>query len=645
MRTVMQEVRRDAGEPAASPGRAERPTTARADNATLLTVIVPVYNEESTVGELLKRVVAAPYDKDLVVVDDGSTDGTAEVLAGWEGHPQIQLLQHSKNRGKGAAIRKGLELARGRFVIIQDADLEYDPQDYPLLIEPLLGGEAQVVYGSRALDRDPDSRRTWCLFRLGVSLLSFSSRLLYGARVTDEATCYKAFPMSVLRKMELVCERFEFCPEVTAKACRLGLRITEVPIRYEPRSVAEGKKILWTDGMQAFAVLWRWRKWRPSDTTAPNVPGNQCQAGELSRKLPRRESGFTVVELLVVITIISMLMALLLPAVMSSRNSARKLQCMNNLRNVAVAMLSDTEAKSSFPSGGCFGIDGTCYFSWVVPLLPYLERRDIAEQWDYEKAWDDPENMKLGSLHLPILACPNDVTALPGQGSLSYVVNSGIGWTTDRRGKDCPMAFHRTLPMGMMEPLDLNGNGVTCPTDPSDDGTSSDRAVMFQMGLIFAENWPYKCGVVRHHTPDTVLDGLSNTVMLSENVRAGYDPYFRSNWSTPFPRFNSFIMSGYVCQNSDCSAGNVDYRYANDRSDAAHRCEAINGNYDEPEGQAPFASSYHLGGVHVAFCDGHLQFMSEDIEGTVYAAMLSPQGTLINGPMAQSLLDATGYLH
>jgi dolichol-phosphate mannosyltransferase len=232
-----------------------------------LTVIIPVYNEAVTVVHLLERVLAVSYPKQVILVDDGSTDGTSELLQQWADHPDVVLLRHSHNRGKGAAIRTGLAHARGRFTLVQDADLEYDPRDYPRLLEPLLHGRADIVYGSRYLRPSSGSRACGRLFRYGVALLNLAVWLLYGVRLTDEATCYKVFPTEVLQAMDLQCERFEFCPEVTAKACRMGLTIAEVPIHYTPRSAAEGKKIRLTDGWEALVTLWKWRHWAPSATT------------------------------------------------------------------------------------------------------------------------------------------------------------------------------------------------------------------------------------------------------------------------------------------------------------------------------------------------------------------------------------------
>ena len=233
------------------------------DGAPLLAVIVPVYNEAATIEESLRRVLdAVPVEKQVVVVDDGSTDGTWERVCRGKDRGLVEVVRHDQNRGKGAAIRTGLELARGRFTIIQDADLEYDPRDYERLLEPLITNEAQAVYGSRYLSAEGRQRGRWRVLRFGVSLLNVCVRALYHIRLTDEATCYNAFRTADLRVMDLACERFEFCPEVTAKACRMGLRILEVPIGYDPRTAAAGKKIRWTDGLVALATLWRWRHWQ-----------------------------------------------------------------------------------------------------------------------------------------------------------------------------------------------------------------------------------------------------------------------------------------------------------------------------------------------------------------------------------------------
>jgi glycosyltransferase involved in cell wall biosynthesis len=235
----------------------------------MLTIIVPAFNEAAAIAELLPRVTDAPFEKQIVIVDDGSTDGTVAAVEEWrasrESGDAVELLGHAANRGKGAAIRTGLATATGDVVLIQDADLEYDPRDYPRLIEPILRGEADVVYGSRYLRRE--NRLPWTANRLCVHLLNLMVRVLYCRKITDEATCYKAFRADVLRRMDLRCERFEFCPEATAKVCRMGLRIHEVPIRYDPRTVREGKKIRWRDGIEAIWTLlyWRFARFSPRD--------------------------------------------------------------------------------------------------------------------------------------------------------------------------------------------------------------------------------------------------------------------------------------------------------------------------------------------------------------------------------------------
>jgi glycosyltransferase involved in cell wall biosynthesis len=235
--------------------RSNQPLTGTPDP--LLSVVIPVYNEERTVAELLRRVIAAPYDKQIIVVDDGSTDGTVKELREFRDSSGVEVFAHATNQGKGSAIRTAIGHLRGRFTIIQDADLEYDPQDYPLLVELLLRGEVKVAYGSRYMDGKNELPIT--KFWFGVKLLNLMIRVLYGAKITDEATCYKAFDTELLRSINLRCRRFEFCPEVTAKLLKRGEKIVELPIRFSYRTVSEGKKIGWRDGFEAVWTLLKYR--------------------------------------------------------------------------------------------------------------------------------------------------------------------------------------------------------------------------------------------------------------------------------------------------------------------------------------------------------------------------------------------------
>jgi glycosyltransferase involved in cell wall biosynthesis len=236
----------------------------------VLTVIVPVYNEVATVEEVLNRVSAELTPKDIVIVDDGSTDGTADVLRRWyttqspaDHIGRVILLTHRFNRGKGAAIRTGLDSADSICVLVQDADLEVCPEQYPDLVQPILQEQADLVIGYR-LTNHRSARRL--VFTAGISVLNFAVRVLYGISIRDEACCFKALRTSDLRRMNLECNRFEFCPEVIAKSARLGLRFREVPIVYCPRISAEGKKLRLRDGLLALMTLWKYRRWK----AAPN---------------------------------------------------------------------------------------------------------------------------------------------------------------------------------------------------------------------------------------------------------------------------------------------------------------------------------------------------------------------------------------
>ena len=222
-----------------------------------LSVIIPVYNEARTVARLVKRVLAVELEgveREIIVVNDGSTDQSYDVLEriAAQRADLVKVYHHERNRGKGAAIRTALKHVTGDVVIIQDADLEYDPGDYPRLLTLFEDPTVRVVYGSRNLRGNP--RSSWT-FYWGGRLVSWVANLLYGSNLTDEATGYKLFRTDLLRSLDLQSDGFEFCPEVTSKVLKRGVEIHEVPISYQPRGLDEGKKISWRDGLEAIWTL------------------------------------------------------------------------------------------------------------------------------------------------------------------------------------------------------------------------------------------------------------------------------------------------------------------------------------------------------------------------------------------------------
>ncbi|MSQ09839.1 MAG: glycosyltransferase family 2 protein [Dehalococcoidia bacterium] len=221
-----------------------------------LSVVMPVYNERAHIQEILRRVRAVPMDKEIICVDDCSRDGTWDILQQEGLVPGTRVVRHEVNGGKGAAVATGIGMVHGEVVIIQDADLEYDPADYLHLLEPIQRGETKVVYGSRFLG----TRQSMSAANaMGNRLLTWCANLLFGSALTDMETCYKVFTVDIARRLNLVSKRWGIDPEITAKIIRMGYRIPELPISYHGRSFEEGKTIRWHDGFSVLLTLLRFR--------------------------------------------------------------------------------------------------------------------------------------------------------------------------------------------------------------------------------------------------------------------------------------------------------------------------------------------------------------------------------------------------
>ena len=346
--------------------------------------------------------------------------------------------------------------------------------------------------------------------------------------------------------------------------------------------------------------------------------------------------GFTLIELLVSISIIALLMALILPAVQSAREAARRMECGNHVKNLALGMHGFLTARNQFPAAGYWGGGPSPdknnpgpHHNWVVDLLPYVDRRDLADRWDWDQLATFPANQDIAKTHVKVFTCPSDTTTT-GDGDLSYAVNGGIGDSFFYNGvQDC-IADQFYLP------LDLNGNGIVCANPDSVDGSPSDRELFFKLGLFFSENWQFKGtpgyqGTTRHHTAVTVKDGLSNTLMMGENVVTGSDASRPGiNWATGDGRQSRIFFSHTICKDNSCAAGNVDFSLAN-KGD-----HAINSGKNLPEGESPFLNSFHPGGVNIALADGSVRFLSQDIDGQVLYHLFTTDG----GGLRETALDA-----
>jgi dolichol-phosphate hexosyltransferase len=247
--------------------RALPPDEEAADDGPFLSVLIPALNEEATIDAVLEAVLAVPVSLEVILVDDGSTDGTWASMQRWATHERVQALRHGSQRGKGAAVRTALTRARGQVILVQDADMEYDIGDYPRLLDPIIKGRAHVVYGTRIF-ASHTAHSFW--YVMGNKGVTTAANLLFNVYLSDIETAYKIFPREAALAMNLEARGFEIDPEITAKLLRMGYRIHEVPVDYIARSREEGKKIRPSDGVKALGVLLRHRFWRPTHT-APAV--------------------------------------------------------------------------------------------------------------------------------------------------------------------------------------------------------------------------------------------------------------------------------------------------------------------------------------------------------------------------------------
>ncbi len=250
-----------------------------------LSVIIPVYNERATLRQVVERVLAVPLELEVICVDDGSQDGSREILDELQSqYPQVGVFLQPQNMGKGAALRRGIHEATGEFVVIQDADLEYDPADYPLLLEPLIQGKADVVYGSRFLGAAPH-RVLYFWHSVGNRLLTLLSNCLTNINLTDMETCYKVFRRDVIQAIPIEEDRFGFEPEITVKVAKRRLRIYEVGISYWGRTYEEGKKIGWKDGVRAVWCLLKYSLKEPVTRVRAGLPAESMQHSPTEKRL------------------------------------------------------------------------------------------------------------------------------------------------------------------------------------------------------------------------------------------------------------------------------------------------------------------------------------------------------------------------
>lgn len=345
--------------------------------------------------------------------------------------------------------------------------------------------------------------------------------------------------------------------------------------------------------------------------------------------LLHQNRGITIVELLVTLAIVALLMSLIMPAIQQSRESARRVTCVNHLKQLGLAMHEHDATYNRLPALGYIGIDETNaavpFFGWGVLMLPFIEQANLHRKWDFSSPLLSSMNQATAATSLPLFRCPSDFTVV-GKGDLSYVVNGGFGWTTYYQNVgDCTIGYPS------LSPIDINGNGISCSAIAGADGNPSDSDLLIGTGVFFLESWRVP-GIERHHSlaSNSILDGLSHTILLTENIRVGFDPLdATANWANADPLKNSFLLSSDLCTSGRCSPVSFSMAIANVNG-------GINSGLQSPEGRAPWPSSMHLGGVNACVADGSVRFLSEKMASNVYYSLITSRGSYLPKPLADA---------
>ena len=498
-----------------------------------LSIAIPCFNEESTISCLLHRVLEselpASVGREIIIVDDGSTDETAKIVAKLvSDHPQESIIfkKQLTNSGKGASVRRAMKEASGDFLIVQDADLEYDPSHYCAMIEPLLGNEADVVFGSRFL---PESRHVGSApwgHTVANKVLSRVTSFIVGRNLTDMETCFKLVRMSLLRRISLKEDGFGIEPELTIKLLRSlpDVRFAEVPISYQPRSREEGRKISWRDGVIAILCILKYgfvtARGFTTDAIDQRRGGSVVRSSmsdsnsrtphkvEIDKRRVTSNQGFTLIELLAVIAIVTMLVGLLLVGVQSAREAARRNQCVNNLRSIALAIDVHVTTHGHYPTGGWGwgwrGDPDRGYSSrqpggWAYNILDFVEERALRK---YGQGL--PSEVKRQAL-TELLQTPIAMLRCPSRSSMPLIEFMATG--PPRNAIQLPMVAPTDYAANSGDREESIHSGPTSirQADTGEYAWSADNRAA--SGIIFLASMT---------TTSQISDGLSKTYLVGE---------------------------------------------------------------------------------------------------------------------------------